>query len=60
LTAPYFHDGTQPTLEAAVKAMGKYEVGAELTADEIAGIVAFLNALTGEYKGKRLTNDNMK
>ena len=60
LTAPYFHDGTQATLDAAVAAMGKYEVGVEIPASEVSKIVTFLNSLTGEYKGKILTNDNMK
>ena len=60
LTAPYFHDGTQATLAEAVAAMAKYEVGVELGEDEVAKIVAFLKSLTGEYKGKTLTNDNMK
>ena len=60
LTAPYFHDGTQVTLAEAVAAMGRYEVGIELGEAEIAQMVAFLNSLTGEYKGKVLTNDNMK
>lgn len=60
LTAPYFHDGTQATLAEAVAAMAKYEVGVELGEGEVAKIVAFLKSLTGEYKGKTLTNDNMK
>lgn len=60
LTAPYYHDGTRKTLEEAVRDMAKYEVGVELTDQETAKIVAFLKTLTGEYKGKLLTNDNMK
>lgn len=51
LTAPYFHDGTQATLDDAVRAMAKYEVGLEIKADETSAIVAFLKTLTGEYKG---------
>ena len=53
-------DGTQSTLDAAVGAMGKYEVGVNIPDAEIAKIVTFLNTLTGEYKGKVLTNDNLK
>ena len=60
LTAPYFHDGTKKTLEEAVRDMAKYEVGVELTDQETAQLVSFLKTLTGEYKGKILTNDNMK
>ena len=59
LTAPYFHDGTKKTLEEAVIDMAKYEVGITLTETETANIVKFLKTLTGEYKGKTLTNDNL-
>lgn len=58
LTAPYFHDATQATLEDAVIAMGKYEVGVDLSQQEVKQIVAFLQTLTGEYQGKLLTNTN--
>ncbi len=51
-TAPYFHDGSAPTLPAAVKAMGIAQLGRELTDRQIAGIVAFLNTLTGSYRGQ--------
>lgn len=60
LTAPYFHDGTKQTLEEAVRDMAKYEVGVNLSEEETARLVAFLHTLTGEYKGKLLTNDNLK
>lgn len=60
LTGPYFHDGTKQTLEEAVRDMAKYEVGVNLTDEETTRLVAFLHTLTGEYKGKLLTNDNMK
>ena len=58
LTAPYYHDATQATLEDAVVSMARYEVGEELTQQEVDRMVAFLNTLTGEYQGKLLTNDN--
>ncbi len=58
LTAPYYHDATQATLEDAVVSMARYEVGEELSQQEVQEIVAFLKTLTGEYKGKLLTNDN--
>lgn len=60
LTAPYYHDATQATLEDAVKSMAKYEVGENLSPQEVKRIVAFLKTLTGEYQGKLLTNDNYK
>lgn len=59
LTAPYFHDGTMKTMEEAVIAMAKYEVGINLKADEVEKITAFLHTLTGEFKGELLTNANM-
>ncbi len=58
LTAPYFHDATQATLEDAVIAMAKYEVGVDLSQQEVKQIVSFLQTLTGEYQGKLLTNAN--
>lgn len=60
LTAPYFHDATQATLEDAVRAMGKYEVGVDLSQQEVKQIVAFLQTLTGGYQGKLLTNVNLQ
>ena len=58
LTWPYYHDGTRTSLKEAVCAMGTYQSGVELNDEEEDLIVAFLNSLTGEYKGKLLTNDN--
>lgn len=49
LTAPYFHNGKVQTLEDAVKIMAKTQLGKDLSADQTADIVAFLNALTGEF-----------
>lgn len=46
-TAPYFHDGSQATLEATIKAMGEYELGRALTDDQAKSISTFLGALTG-------------
>ncbi|MBQ5701717.1 MAG: heme-binding domain-containing protein [Alistipes sp.] len=49
LTAPYFHDGTEPELKEAVCKMGTYQVGIELSDADEDKIVAFLNTLTGEF-----------
>ena len=51
-TAPYFHDGSAPTLPQAVKAMGIAQLDRVLTEPQIAAIVAFLNTLTGTYRGQ--------
>ena len=57
-TWPYYHDGTRHTLEEAVRDMGLYQSGVELTEAEVAKITAFLKTLTGEYKGSPVTTTN--
>src|SRR5688572_27249102 len=47
-TAPYFHDGSVPTLEGAVTAMGKHQLGLDLAPDEVSAITAWLKSLTGK------------
>ena len=59
-TWPYYHDGTRETLEEAVRDMGIYQSGVELTSAEIDQITAFLKTLTGKYQGKLLTNDTSR
>ena len=54
VTPPYFHDGSAATLPEAVKAMGYAQLDRVLTDDQTRAIVAFLNTLTGTYRGKRL------
>jgi cytochrome c peroxidase len=51
-TAPYFHDGSAPTLEEAVRKMGSAQLGWPLSDQQINSIVAFLRTLTGTYRGK--------
>lgn len=48
LTAPYFHDGGAPTLDEAVRVMGRVQLGREFEASEVEALVAFLSTLTGE------------
>ncbi len=45
-TAPYFHNGSVPTLTEAVAIMARYQLGRILTPHEIELIIAFLNTLT--------------
>ena len=59
-TWPYYHDGTRETLEEAVRDMGLYQSGVELSDAEIASIVDFLTALTGEHNGKPITTSNSR
>jgi cytochrome c peroxidase len=51
-TAPYFHDGSAATLSEAVKSMGVAQLDRVLTDQQISAIVAFLNTLTGTYRGE--------
>jgi len=51
-TPPYFHDGSAPNLSEAVKAMGIAQLDRMLTDQQIAAIVAFLDTLTGNYRGQ--------
>jgi cytochrome c peroxidase len=51
-TAPYFHDGSAATLEAAVRRMAASQLNRTLADDQVASLVAFLKTLTGNYRGK--------
>ena len=46
LTAPYFHDGSAPTLEAAIDVMFKYQLGRPAPTEHKASIAAFLRSLS--------------
>jgi cytochrome c peroxidase len=56
LTAPYFHDGSAPTLNDAVEIMARNQLGRTLARDDIGLIVKFLNTLTGDYQGRSLAD----
>lgn len=47
-TAPYFHDGSAASLEEAVEIMVRYQLGRPASAEQVAGIVTFLESLSGE------------
>lgn len=47
-TAPYYHDGKVGTLSEAVALMAEYETGKTLSGADVASVVTFLEALTGE------------
>jgi cytochrome c peroxidase len=51
-TAPYFHDGSAPTLEDAVQRMAAAQLDRILSDDQVASLVAFLKTLTGNFRGK--------
>lgn len=46
-TGPYFHNGTVPTLDAAVMNMSEYQLGRAMSPTEVKAITTWLNALTG-------------
>ncbi|NLC08883.1 MAG: cytochrome B6, partial [Gammaproteobacteria bacterium] len=48
LTAPYLHDGSAQTLEAAVAIMARYQLGRDIPTEDLQSIVAFLQSLSGE------------
>ncbi|MDB4945334.1 MAG: yhjA [Labilithrix sp.] len=49
LTPPYLHDGTAATLADAVRAMGRFQLGATIPAGDVDLLVAFLGSLVGTY-----------
>jgi cytochrome c peroxidase len=55
MTAPYFHDGSVPTLPEAVRVMARVQLGVTLRDADICDIVAFLESLTGELPAKFTT-----
>jgi cytochrome c peroxidase len=54
VTAPYFHDASAKTLEAAVDVMFKYQLGRNPSQEDKDLIIQFLKTLTGEWAGKPL------
>lgn len=51
LTAPYFHDGSQATLQLAIRTMARTQLDLELSDAQVDRIEAFLVSLTGSYQG---------
>jgi len=51
-TPPYFHDGSTQTLDDAVRKMGLAQLNATLTDQQVQAIVAYLQTLTGNYRGR--------
>jgi cytochrome c peroxidase len=54
-TPPYFHDGSAPTLGDAVRRMANAQLNRTLNDQQIEAIVAFLQTLTGNYRGNPVT-----
>lgn len=47
-TAPYFHDGSARSLPEAISMMAQYQLGREVSDDDISKLESFLNSLTGD------------
>jgi cytochrome c peroxidase len=47
-TGPYFHNGSAPSLEQAVRNMGEYQLNKKLSDEDTRLMVAWLKTLTGE------------
>lgn len=54
VTAPYFHNGSVPTLHEAVRVMAKTQLNKEFTDQQVADVVAFLGSLTGQFPQPRV------
>jgi cytochrome c peroxidase len=53
--APYFQDGSSPTLQDAVRKMAEAQLDLSLSDQQIAMIVSFLDTLTGRFHGVPVT-----
>lgn len=51
-TAPYFHDGSAPSLESAIAVMARYQLGRDIPLADIELIAAFLATLSDTSTGK--------
>jgi cytochrome c peroxidase len=54
LTAPYLHDGSAETLDAAISTMMVYQLGVEPIEIDVQLIAKFLKTLTGKYQSEKL------
>jgi cytochrome c peroxidase len=50
-TAPYFHDGSAPTLADAIRRMAAAQLDRTLSDQQVDSLVAFLQSLTGTFHG---------
>ena len=50
LNAPYFHDGSVPTLRHAVQLMSYYQLGRDIRGQDLEDILSFLETLNGDYQ----------
>ena len=53
-TAPYFHNGAVKSLDEAVRIMAEAQLNKDLSDEQVADIVAFLESLTGEFPAQTM------
>ena len=46
ITGPYFHDGREPSLEAAIRRMGKIQLNVDLSSEQVSSIADYLQSMT--------------
>jgi len=49
LTPPYFHDGSQETLEEAIDSMARYQLARQIDERDVDRIIRFLESLVGKH-----------
>lgn len=57
MTEPYLHDGSLDSLQSVTAEMARFELGRELSEEDIGDIVAFMVALNGPPAGLELENE---
>jgi len=57
MTMPYFHDGSVPTLNAAISDMALFQLGRELDPEAISDIAEFLRSLSGRPFGLHMGSE---
>lgn len=57
MTEPYLHDGSLDSLQSVTAEMARFQLGRELSEDEIGDIVAFMVALNGPPEGLTLEGE---
>ncbi len=60
VTEPYLHDGSLDSLQSVTAEMARYELGRELSEDDIGDLVAFMVALNGPPAGLELEGEIMQ
>lgn len=60
VTEPYLHDGSLDSLQSVTAEMARFELGRELSDEEIGDLVAFIVALNGPPAGLELEGEIMQ